>query len=68
MIVEGISGDSFNSLHSTLSPATSLSYHDHRIAMALALATILTKKEILIDDIDCLSKSFPGFLSSFINR
>lgn len=68
MVIEGISGDSFNALHSTLSPVTTLSYHDHRIAMALALATILTKKEILIDDIDCLSKSFPGFLSSFTNR
>jgi len=34
---------------------------DHRIAMAFAIANLLTEEEIIIDDPDCVSVSFPSF-------
>lgn len=37
------------------------SFGDHRTAMALAVAGLLTEKELIIDDIDCVKKSFPDF-------
>jgi len=35
---------------------------DHRTAMSLAVAGLKAKGNTLIDDIDCISKSFPEFL------
>jgi len=37
------------------------SHHDHRIVMALKLASLATKSPIVIDDEACVSKSFPEF-------
>ena len=37
------------------------SYKDHRIAMMLYVAGLICKKEILINDFDCTSISFPEF-------
>ena len=34
---------------------------DHRMAMAAVLCAAATGKEIELDDIDCLNKSFPEF-------
>lgn len=39
------------------------SHHDHRIAMALALAAIAAETPITIDDAECVSKSYPDFFS-----
>ena len=39
------------------------SHHDHRIAMALALAAIAAETPITIDDAECVSKSYPDFFA-----
>lgn len=41
------------------------SHHDHRIAMAAAVAGILSKGEISIKDSGCISKSYPDFFEDF---
>ncbi len=37
-------------------------HNDHRIAMAVYIASLLTPQEILLDNIKCIDKSFPSFL------
>jgi 3-phosphoshikimate 1-carboxyvinyltransferase len=37
------------------------SYHDHRVAMALAMAATIGEGEVLIRDVDNVNTSFPGF-------
>lgn len=37
------------------------SHHDHRMVMALKVAAFGADSPVLIDDEDCVSKSFPGF-------
>lgn len=37
------------------------SYGDHRIAMSLAVASLVASREIVINDIDCVATSFPSF-------
>jgi 3-phosphoshikimate 1-carboxyvinyltransferase len=39
------------------------SHGDHRLAMVLSIANLLATSEIIIDDTDCINKSFPGFLT-----
>jgi 3-phosphoshikimate 1-carboxyvinyltransferase len=41
------------------------SHHDHRIAMALAVAAIAAEMPVTIDDAECVSKSYPAFFSDF---
>ena len=41
------------------------SYADHRIAMALSIASLGAESPIEIDDTGCVSKSFPEFFSVF---
>ncbi len=41
------------------------SSHDHRMAMALTVASWCTDSPILIDDTTCIAKSFPAFLDTF---
>lgn len=43
-------------------PVFCCSHNDHRIAMALYVAALSGKKEIRIDNIRCIDKSFPTFL------
>ena len=40
------------------------SYHDHRMAMMLMLAGMISEGETQIDSIECISKSFPNFSSN----
>lgn len=40
------------------------SHGDHRLAMALAIADLFTKGGVKIDDVECISKSYPGFLEN----
>jgi len=40
------------------------SYGDHRTAMSMIVAGIAAKGNSKIDDISCISKSFPGFIKS----
>ncbi len=40
---------------------TCSSYKDHRIAMALAIAGLVAKEPVTINDADCIDVSFPNF-------
>ncbi len=42
------------------------SYKDHRIAMAMAIASIRSTKPITLDDETVVSKSYPTFFNEFI--
>ncbi len=44
------------------------SFHDHRMAMALKVASLGTQGPITIDDTACLNKSYPDFLKDFQNH
>lgn len=48
---------------SKLHGAQLASYHDHRIAMSLAIAALDADGATTIKDIDCVNKSFPDFAS-----
>jgi 3-phosphoshikimate 1-carboxyvinyltransferase len=37
------------------------SFGDHRIAMAFAVAGLFAEGETIIEDIDCVATSYPGF-------
>ena len=37
------------------------SRHDHRMVMALEVASLGADSKVIIDDVECISKSFPGF-------
>ena len=37
------------------------SHHDHRMVMALSVASLGTDVPVVIDDVDCVAKSFPAF-------
>lgn len=41
------------------------SWNDHRIAMALAVATIKCVEPVIINNSDCVSKSYPNFWEDF---
>ncbi len=41
---------------------------DHRVAMALAVAGLVAEGEVLIDDVDCVAISYPGFLDELRRR
>lgn len=54
MIIEG---------NGTLKGAQVESYHDHRVAMSLAIAALRAEKETTIHNSACVSISFPDFFS-----
>ncbi|MEJ2258030.1 MAG: hypothetical protein P8X98_13735 [Woeseiaceae bacterium] len=37
------------------------SYHDHRVAMSLAMAATIADDRVIIRDVDNVNTSFPGF-------
>ena len=41
------------------------SHYDHRIAMAISIASLISEAGQEIDDITCLNKSYPGFYQDF---
>ena len=41
------------------------SHHDHRMLMALKVASLAADSPLVIDDEDCVSKSFPEFNQMF---
>lgn len=41
------------------------SHKDHRIAMALGIASLLCSKELVVEDADVVSKSYPDFWQDF---
>ncbi len=46
---------------STLRGARLSSFGDHRIAMAFAIAGLFAEGETIIDDVECVETSYPGF-------
>lgn len=40
------------------------SHHDHRVAMALIIAGMITKQQTIVQNIDCISKSYPNFIEN----
>jgi len=42
--------------------ATVDSHGDHRLAMALAVAGLVAKGEVVIENVECIADSFPGFI------
>jgi 3-phosphoshikimate 1-carboxyvinyltransferase len=45
-----------------LKPSVIQSYGDHRIAMSMAIAGLMTDGETTISDTACINTSFPGFM------
>ncbi len=50
---------------SELTGAVLDSHNDHRVAMALAMASLKTKGDIVIRNAECVTKSFPDFWRVF---
>ena len=48
-----------------LRAAACSSHGDHRLAMALTVASLFASGPVKIDDMDCIAKSFPGFPDIF---
>jgi 3-phosphoshikimate 1-carboxyvinyltransferase len=44
-----------------LNPATVHSHHDHRIAMACAVAALRAEAEVVIEEAEAINKSYPDF-------
>ena len=44
-----------------LQGTTVFSHHDHRIAMALAVAGLAASGTTIVEEVECAAKSFPGF-------
>jgi 3-phosphoshikimate 1-carboxyvinyltransferase len=57
--------DALKIIPTPLKGAKVFSHHDHRIAMALIVAAMGASGETMIQNIDCMDKSFPGFIESF---
>ena len=51
---------------SALKGAQVHSYHDHRMAMSLAVAAMGAQGETLVSPVECVSKTFPTFMRDFI--
>lgn len=51
--------------HGQLHGATVQSYGDHRVAMAMAIASLLCKEPILIEGAEAVEKSYPRFFKDF---
>ncbi|MBP7870153.1 MAG: 3-phosphoshikimate 1-carboxyvinyltransferase, partial [Candidatus Saccharicenans sp.] len=60
-----INGDWMEIGRSRLSSGIVDPHHDHRIAMAAAIAGIIADGVILIKDSACVSKSYPSFFDDF---
>jgi 3-phosphoshikimate 1-carboxyvinyltransferase len=52
---------------STLHGAICQSYGDHRVVMSLAIAGLVAKEPVVIEDVDCVETSFPGFHSKLLD-
>jgi len=39
----------------------SQTYNDHRLAMSYAIAGAISERGVMIDDSDCVNKSYPEF-------
>ena len=65
MVIEGLSLPQRLLTGMTLKGGSYTSYHDHRMVMALKVAELGADSPIVIDDVDCVAKSFPQFNEKF---
>jgi 3-phosphoshikimate 1-carboxyvinyltransferase len=42
---------------------TIATYNDHRMSMAGAIAACIASSDIIIDNVDCVAKSYPNFFN-----
>lgn len=49
----------------TLKGGEATAFNDHRIALALAAASMLSEAPVVIDGYECINKSYPGFTDDF---
>lgn len=49
-----------------LNGGSAASHNDHRIAMALAVAALISKKPVVIGGMECINKSYPGFIDDYV--
>ena len=61
LVIEGVALSERLASGKLLKGGQFTSHHDHRMAMALRLASLGASSPVAIDDEECLSKSFPGF-------
>ena len=40
------------------------SHGDHRLAMALTIGGLIARGETVVQNVDCIADSFPGFVST----
>lgn len=52
MVIQGVA---------SLAGGTVTSFGDHRIAMSLSIAALASQSAVTVDDVSCVSTSFPGF-------
>ncbi len=43
------------------------SFNDHRIAMANTVAALLCREPVIIEEMESINKSYPGFINDFVN-
>ena len=55
----------FNKINN--SPVYLSSHSDHRIAMTIAIASTCYEGEIILDNLDCVKKSYPNFWEVFLS-
>lgn len=60
-----LDGDTMYVYGKTVTGGTIHANNDHRIAMAAAVAAILAKEPIDIENAECIAKSYPGFYEDF---
>lgn len=65
MIIEGIPLAARLLLGNLLKGGKYTSCHDHRMVMALRVAALGADSSVIIDDTDCVGKSFPDFQTLF---
>jgi 3-phosphoshikimate 1-carboxyvinyltransferase len=49
-----------------LNGGSAASHNDHRIAMTLAVAALISKKPVVIGGMECINKSYPGFIDDYV--
>ncbi|PHI06421.1 3-phosphoshikimate 1-carboxyvinyltransferase [Fusobacterium polymorphum] len=56
-----------NFIHNNKEIISLSSHSDHRIAMTIAIASTCYEEEIILDNLDCVKKSYPNFWEVFLS-
>ncbi len=65
MYIEGAGCSSEGAFAESLTGGNLHSHNDHRIAMTIIVASLFIKQKMTLDEVRCIDKSFPSFLSRF---